>query len=139
MKTIIKNIAKDNRGFTLLEVILVIVIIGIAVPPVLTLFTQNLTDSSESEAYTKATLYAVERMEEVLGDKRAVDDGYGWSYILVTNQYPNDTPETGFTRSVSIDTTGNSSGGVTYALIQVTVSHADINNVVLTSWATNYE
>ena len=134
-----KQIIQKNQGFTLLEVILVIVIIGISVPPVLTLFTQNLTDSSESEAYSKASLHAMERMEEILGDKRAVDDGYGWSYILVTNQYPNDTPETGYTRSVSIDTTGYFYSGVTYALIQVTVSHADINNVVLTSWATNYE
>ena len=134
-----KQIIKKNQGFTLIEVILVIVIIGISVPPVLTLFTQNLTDSSKSEAYTKASLYALERMEEILGDKRAVDDGYGWNYINQSGQYPNDTPETGYTRSVSIDTTGNSYGGVIYALIQVTVSHADINNVVLTSWATNYE
>ncbi len=134
-----KQLIQKEHGFTLLEVILVIVVIGIAIPPVLTLFTQNLTDSTESEAYTKASLHAIERMEEILGDKRAVDDGYGWSYILQSGQYPNDTPESGYTRSVSIDTTGNSFGGVTYALIQVIVSHANINNVVLTTWATDYE
>lgn len=134
-----KQIIQKEHGFTLLEIILVIVVIGIAVPPVLTLFTQNLTDSNESEAYTKANLHAVERMEEILGDKRAVDAGYGWSYINQSGQYPNDVPETGYTRSASIDTAGNSYGGVTYALIQVTVSHANINNVVLTSWATDYE
>ena len=134
-----KQLIQKEHGFTLLEIILVIVVIGIAIPPVLSLFTQNLTDSIESEVYTKANLHAMERMDEILGDKRAVDDGYGWSYILQSGQYPNDTPESGYTRSVSIDTTGNSFGGVTYALIQVIVSHANINNVVLTSWATDYE
>ena len=128
-----------NGGFSLIEIILVIVIIGITIPPILTLFTQNLTDSTESEVYTKATLYAEERMEEILGDKRAASAGYGWSFILQSGQYPTDAPETGFTRSVSIDATGNSYGGVTYAEIVVTVSNASINDVVLTAWATNYE
>lgn len=134
-----KQLIQKEHGFTLLEIILVIVVIGIAIPPVLSLFTQNLTDSIESEVYTKANLHAMERMDEILGDKRAVDDGYGWSYILQSGQYPNDTPETGYTRSVSIDTTGNSFGSITYALIQVTVSHANINDLVLKSWATDYE
>ncbi len=133
------RLIQNNKGFTLVEVILVIVVIGITIPPILSLFTQNLVDSNESEVYTKATLYAQERMDEILGDKRAVSAGYGWDYINQSGQYPNDAPESGYTRSVSIDATGNSYGGVTYAEIQVTVSHANISNVVLTAWATNYE
>lgn len=116
-----------------------IVVIAIAIPPILTLFSQNITDSHESEVYTKATLHAVARIEEILGDKRAGSAGYGWDYILQPGQYPDDTPEDGYTRSVLIDTTGNSFQGVTYASIVVTVSHANISNVVLTTQATNYE
>ncbi len=83
------RLIQNNKGFTLVEVILVIVVIGITIPPILSLFTQNLVDSNESEVYTKATLYAQERMDEILGDKRAVSAGYGWDYINQSGQYPN--------------------------------------------------
>lgn len=128
-----------HDGFTLIEVIMAIVVIAIAIPPILTLFSQNITDSHESEVYTKATLYAIEKIEEIIGDKRAASDGYGWDYILQPGQYPNDSPEEGYTRSISIDTTGNSFQGVTYAEILVTVSHAAVNNIVISTRATNYE
>ena len=61
----------------------------------LSLFSHNLTRSVDSEFYTKATLYAEDKMEEILADKRAGVAGRGFDYILQNGRYASDAPETG--------------------------------------------
>lgn len=126
-----------TEGYSLIEIILVILIIGIAIPPVIHLFTYNLTSSVNSEIYTKACQFAEEKMEEILADKRADDAGRGYDYIVYPNRYSSDNPETGYSRSVSISQT--TTAGVQHAEIVVTVSHDLIENVVLTTWVSDYE
>ncbi len=134
-----RNFFRQVKGFSLIEIILVIVILAIAIPPIIHLFTYNLANSVDSEVYTKAVYFAEERMETVLADKKAVDAGRGFNYILASGRYPDDSPETGYSRHVAIDTTGKVYSGTHYAEIVVTVNHPNITDVVLTTWVTNYE
>lgn len=129
----------DTEGYSLIEIILVILILAIAIPPVIHLFSYNLENSVDSEIYTKATYFAEERMEEVLADKRASSSGKGYDYILGVGRYPDDLPETGYSRAVSVDTTGKIINGVSYAEVIITVNHSNINSVVLTTWVTDYD
>lgn len=129
----------DTKGYSLIEIILVILILGIAIPPIIHLFSYNLENSVQSEAYTRATYFAEEKMEEILADKRASYAGKGYNYILAPGRYPDDVPETGFTRTITIDTLNKVLNGVHYAEITVTVSQSSIQDVVLTTWVTNYE
>jgi Tfp pilus assembly protein PilV len=126
----------QTEGYSLIEVILVVLIIAIAIPPILQLFSDNLTNSMDSEIYTKACYLAEEKMEEIFADKRA--SGRGYDYIVEVGQYLSVTPVTGFTCSVSIDET-KSYAGIDFAEIVVTVSHQSIEDVILYSWVTDYD
>ncbi len=130
---------KRQNGFSVIEVILVIMIIAVAVPPILTMFGQNLTSSMEAEFYTKAVYYCEERLEQILADKRALSSGKGYDYILQVNRYPDDNPESVYTRTVTIDTVGHVYESIRYAEVMVSVSHPQIITVVLGSWVTDYE
>jgi len=49
---------KQMDGFSFIEVIMVILILAIAIPPIIHLFSYNLTNSVDSEIYTKAVCLA---------------------------------------------------------------------------------
>ena len=57
---------RDSEGFTLLEVLVALAIVGIAVTMVLQLFSGSLRAVSASEDYVKATLKAEAKMREIL-------------------------------------------------------------------------
>ncbi len=122
-------------GFSLLEVILVVVLIAIAIPPLLRLFSHSILGSVDSELRTKATLYAQEKLEQILNDKKVAG---GFQTVITPGRYPPDVPEEGFTRTVQIQSEGLSYNGVPYARVVVTVSHAGIPDVQLETWITNY-
>jgi prepilin-type N-terminal cleavage/methylation domain-containing protein len=130
-----KFFLSDSKGYSLIEIIMVVLILGIAIPPIVNIFSQNLTNNVNSEIYTKANYFAEKKIEQILADKRS----NSYSYIVAQGRYQNDTPETGFTRTIGIDDTNKIINGIPYAEIIVTVSHSNINNVVLTSWVTNYD
>ena len=64
-----KNICVSRNGFTLLEVIVAIAILGIAVSVVLQLFSANLRAISTSADYVAAASRAEAEMRNVLDDK----------------------------------------------------------------------
>ncbi len=74
----------DMEGFTLLEVLVAIAILGIAITVVLQLFSANLRAVSSSDDYVSAVMKAEARMREILDDEKlterswseATDDGY---------------------------------------------------------------
>ena len=131
----IKKIVR-SEGFSLIEVILVVLIIAIAIPPIIHLFSYNLTNSMDSEIYTKACYLAEEKMEDIFADKRAT--GRGYDYLVSAERYPEDKPETGFTRTVTIDAS-KTYNSISFAEIVVTVKHHSIDDVVLFSWMSDYE
>jgi general secretion pathway protein I len=73
-----------KRGFTLLEVLVALSILGIAITVILQLFSANLGALSASEDYISAVVKAEAKMREILDDKdlsekswsEVTDDGY---------------------------------------------------------------
>jgi len=58
-----------SSGFTLLEVLVALALLGIAVVAILQLFSANLKSISVSEEYVAGSLEAQAKMREVLGNK----------------------------------------------------------------------
>ncbi|MBI5212969.1 MAG: type II secretion system protein [Nitrospirae bacterium] len=71
-----------NSGFTLLEVIIAIAIMGISVVLVMQLFSGGLRSGKTAADYTMAVIHAREKMEEMLTDPSVgtgdFGDGYRW-------------------------------------------------------------
>lgn len=81
-------------GFTLLELILVTVLIGLAVPGILVLFETTSRASYTTQQVAVATNLAGERLEQVTADKFSAARGYAW--IIVAGRYPVEAPVAGF-------------------------------------------
>jgi hypothetical protein len=75
-------------------------------------------------------------MEEIISDKKSPARGFSW--VTASGRYSSDTPAEGFSRSVIIETGGHVYNGVSYALVQVAISHSQLADVVLTTWLTDY-
>ena len=75
---------RRSKGFTLLEILVAIALLGIAITVVLQLFSANLRAIVASEDYVSASIKAEAKMREVLDDKElsekswseTTDDGY---------------------------------------------------------------
>jgi general secretion pathway protein I len=73
---------KKEKGFTLLEVIVAIAIMGISIVLIMQLFSGGLRSGKISSDYTLAVFHTREKMEEMLINPAAVTgdfgDGYKW-------------------------------------------------------------
>ncbi len=67
-----------RRGATLIEAIIAVVVLGIAVPPTLSMLMQASAVRADAVAATRATLYAQAVMEQVLADVCSPDDVLGF-------------------------------------------------------------
>jgi len=121
---------KKQDGFSLVEIIVVIVVLGIAVFPLSRLLRINLVSSTKAERIARAAFLAQEKMEEIIGDYNY--SGRGYAYVTDVYNYP-DEDVGGFTRSVDVDTTGNLNG-ITCAEITVTVNSVETGDVTLKVW-----
>lgn len=124
-------------GFTLIEVVLVIVIAGVALLPLSMLFANTSIRSGDAHNASIAAQLAEARMEEITADKNSPSRGF--SYLQAAN-YPAENPVTafpGYGRSVSIapDSTYD---GVTFRTVSVTVTSPNIPPVTVTTWFTSY-
>lgn len=136
MKSFLKlNILSNNQGFTLIEVIMVIVVFAIAVPTLMTVLSSTLDSSNKSAVISQAATYAQEKIEGIIGDKKNPSKGFDW--VTTTGRYSSDVPAVGFSRSVII-TSGNVQNGVSYAYVQVKVTHSEISDIKLETWLTDY-
>src|SRR5262249_51889229 len=125
------------RGFTLIEVVLAIVIAGIAILPLSMLFANASIRSADARNVTVASQLAQAKMEEIAADKRSFARGFAF---LEPGRYPPETRATafpGYRRSVTIapDSTFD---GVTFRTVSVTVACPNIPPVTLTTWFTSY-
>jgi prepilin-type N-terminal cleavage/methylation domain-containing protein len=134
-RSVIKQANINNRGFTLIELVMVIVIGCVAMFPLLSMFANATANSVQPELATKAVFLAQERIETVLADYRYV--GRGYNYIIAAN-YPAEASIPGFpgfSAAVSVSAEGLYDG-VTYREVTVTVSNPAIPAVSLTTWVT---
>jgi prepilin-type N-terminal cleavage/methylation domain-containing protein len=67
------NSLGDRRGFTLLEVLVALAVLGIAVTVIFQLFSANLQALSASENYVEVSLRAAARMRELLDDRELTE------------------------------------------------------------------
>jgi prepilin-type N-terminal cleavage/methylation domain-containing protein len=91
-----------TKGYTLIEVILVIVIMAIAIPTLISAVSFITQSQVNAIGTTTAADLAQERMEEIMGDR--MNPARGFTYV-VTGNYGAENPVAGFThynRSVAI-------------------------------------
>lgn len=124
-------------GFTLIEMVLIIVIAAIAVLPLSMLFANTSIRSSDARNATMAAQLAQAKMEELTADKNSPARGFSY---LVAGNYPAESPVTafpGYSRSVAFSP-DSTYDGITFRTVTVTVTCANIPPVTVTTWFTNY-
>jgi Tfp pilus assembly protein PilV len=132
-----RNRDAAEAGFTLIEIVLIIVIAAIAILPLSMLFANSSIHSSDARNATLAAELAQAKMEELTADKNS--PARGFSYLVAAN-YPAESPVAafaGYSRSVSFgpDSTYDL---VTFRTVNVTVTCTNIPPVTLTTWFTSY-
>jgi len=127
----------DNEsGMAIIEVIIIMIILGIAVFPLSRLSVTNFKSASAGQDITRALLYAQEIMENIMADYNSPDPTIG-GYENVRTRWPGTppgTPPQGLSGTVYIS--GELQlNGVTYVVVKVSVSLQSLDNKVeLTSW-----
>lgn len=118
--------ANGTRGITLIEMVAVIVVLGLAIPPLLTMWADVAWRSSRAESLADATFYAQALMEEIKSKSFDEKDNPNWTSTADfgpdTGESSNDkdtfddaddfvgctdsrvtSPASGYVRSISID------------------------------------
>jgi len=113
-----------NKGFTLIEIIVLIVIAGIIVPVIVVPFATGIKASGKPEMATTAMYFAHQRMEELMKyyycHATLTVTGVGVFVPFTTGGEPN---YTGQNNIIYVDNTFAASGSdVGYKMIQVTVT-----------------
>ena len=123
----------EMRGVTLIEIIIVLVILGIAVIPLSRLAVKNVNSGGKYATMSRAMFHAEEVMEMVIADYAAEDGSRGYDWVLTNwSGQSSPSPPPGLTGSVSISAE-NTVKGVTYVEVLVTVTGSDIPDVTLTT------
>lgn len=115
-------------GFTLIEVMIAIVVMAIAVPPMLWALRQANVQRVDPMNLSRARWLACEKLEDIRADSNSTTRGYSY---LVNSNYAAESPISGFggfTRTVSISESGAnllSGSGTGYKSVVVTVGFVD--------------
>jgi len=130
----LKSIYQDERGMSLIEVVIILVILGITVVPLSRLAVNNQKSGGRFATMNRALFHAEEAMEQIVADYMATDASRGYDWVIA-NWSGQSTPEppAGITGSVSISAE-DSLNGVKYVVVQTTVGGTDINSITLTTW-----
>jgi len=124
---------KKQNGHTLIELVFVIVLIGIAFPGLLAFFTNSVVDAVKNEIINKSIVLARVKMEEIVADKQNPDKGI--KYINIPYQYPAETIGQ-YICNVTIHK--NSIAEVDGIDVEVSVNHPLLQNAyTLTHFLTN--
>ena len=126
-----------GAGFTLIEVVLILVIASLAILPLSMLFANTTIRSSDARNTTIAAQLAQAKMEEIAADRSSPARGFAF---LVSRNYPPEDPVPafpGFHRSVWI-AADSAYDGVRFRTVRVSVSAVNLPPVTLTTWFTSY-
>ena len=165
MKSAFSQLTANNRsqvGFSLVEVVAFIVIVGIIATAIVSIFGAGVRSAPESRNITLAKQLAQSRMELILARKRVVgfacftdiavgnrrfdpcsDAPLAGSCPLTTAMEPPPhsacTPPTGFTITTALDSATCNGGDANYKCITVTVTGPSGAQLAeLQSWVVNY-
>jgi len=120
-------------GYSLMELIIVIILAMVAMPGIVGLYTTTMINSPKAELYAIADMLAREQMEIILADKAGSGAGYGYGAID-NGRYSSVNPTgyfSAFIRTVNV-TLVNSGQPYEYKQLVVTVSHSSLKPVILT-------
>jgi hypothetical protein len=131
----VKKLFKKNNRIALLSFMMILSIVILGPLFINSVFKHEFI---KNDPLYKAASFASNKMDQIIADKRLASYGKGFNYILQPGLYPDDVPEAGFSRHVSIDTTGKLIQGVRCAEIRVTVSYPRMRDVVLTTVVADY-
>lgn len=119
-----------RRGFSLVEAIVALLIVGVAIPPML--WAMSAAQSRRADAALAATAgwLATEKLEDILADRHSTTRGYNY---VAPSIYAPENAVSGFarfSRSVSIAETGAdlSTAGTGYKTVTVNVGYSDSRN-----------
>ncbi len=118
----------NEKGMSLIDVIAMLIVLGIAVPAIMRLSANNTRDGAKYFLMTRAIYCAEAAMEQIVADYRSPSRGYGWVITHWSGAAP--SLEAGFTGLVTISSE-SSFNGVPYVTVTLTVSNASITDVVL--------
>ncbi|HVP37546.1 MAG TPA: prepilin-type N-terminal cleavage/methylation domain-containing protein [Candidatus Saccharimonadales bacterium] len=122
-----------QRGFTLVELVLVLMLLGLCLPPLINVGSNCVQKLHQGAYVTTATSLAQEKLEIILADRSIPSRGF--AYITAAN-YPAENPVAGFpgyqrTTTVAADSSYSS---VTFRNVSVTVTAPDGTQVTLFTW-----
>lgn len=134
----------DQRGFTILDVIFAVVILGVGLSGMTTLFSNINKNSGTNQMILSATQLAQEKLEEISAAKKY----NGYSYVNATN-YPVTAEDltssnyAGWTRSTTITEVQESDLSTTqvgsgYKKVTVTVTWTGGSSKALSALFTSY-
>jgi len=116
---------RNQQGISLFEIILLIVIVGVALPSLYTLNGIIVRYHAKNEIIVQATSLADSRMEEIISFKEENDD---WD-TYIDNYDQTESLSGGFTRVTKVTSvSGWGAEGLDAYEIKVTVSHVELKN-----------
>lgn len=120
-----KNLIKDEHGVSLFEIVILIVIVGVALPALYTLNGIIARHHARNEIMSQAASLADSRMEEVLAFKNENND---WGKYISTYNL-SETLTKGFTRKTAVTSiSGWGAAGIDAYKIEVSVVHTELPN-----------
>ena len=144
----------NSRGVTLVELIISIVVIGVAVAGVLVVMTRNTQSSADPMVQHQATAIAEAYLEEILTkeftdpggppETRATFDNVADYNLLINNgaRDQNDNPIIGLeSYKVEVEVLNEGLNGIAAAnafRVTVTVTHPQIGAIPVSGYRTNY-
>jgi len=121
-----KYALKNEKGLSLIEVVLIIVIMGISILPLTRLGVTNLTGTVEALRMSKAQFYGKMLMDEVIGDYLSLDRSVGGltNVMSAWDDHTESGVVEGMNGSVKLSSQ-YSLGGVMCRTVTVTVTDID--------------
>lgn len=116
---------EDQEGISLIEIIILIIIVGVALPSLYTLNALIARYHAKNETIVQATSMADSRMEEIISFKKESQD---WDKYI-SNYNENETLSGGFTRITKVTAVGGwGAEGLNGYEIEVTVTNTELEN-----------
>ncbi len=110
-----RYMVNGRRGFSLIEVVIAVIVLAIAVPPVLGLLDNSAANRADAVNTTRATILASAVLEGIFADVASTDENLGMAALNDANVYLN-TPTTGFISRMSIATSIYGKYGFSYTV-----------------------
>ena len=123
-----------RRGFTLIELIIIIVVVGIFIPAMFTMMQNGVMQGGRMHTSQQQLSLAEASMEEIIADKNS--DGRGFTY-LSARDYGKSTGLEGFSRLVEVKdlrVKGRPAKSVTVTISGRETSAVSLTAVFLENW-----